>query len=66
MSLYRKRTPTERAALSATADILKQACEILAPANKAKRGRPIVSSGDPKRDARNAQQRELMRKRRAK
>lgn len=40
----------------------------LLAANKSEprpRGRPIVSTGDPKRDARNAQQRELMRKRRA-
>jgi hypothetical protein len=41
------------------------------PANKSKpaanksRGRPIVSTGDPAKDKRNAQQRDLMRKRRA-
>jgi hypothetical protein len=36
-----------------------------APANKSKRGRPVKSTGDPTRDARNAQQAGLMRKRRA-
>lgn len=66
MGLYRKRTPEERAALSLSADILLQACESLAPANKAKRGRPIVSHANPAKAKRNAQQAALMRKRRAK
>ncbi len=59
MPLYREMTPDELNGATVLTDANKSE-----PANKS-RGRPIVSSGDPKRDARNKRQRELMQRRRA-
>lgn len=75
MGLYRKATPDElRGAtvlkdeppmrpIATLADVITSADD---PRIVSKPGRPIVSTGDPKKDKRNASQRALMAKRRKK
>lgn len=63
MGLYRKAKPDELLGATVLLDPVETANKSK-PANKS-RGRPVKVTDDPAKDKRNAQQRELMRKRRA-